>query len=70
MLSWGQSVVLGKSTTTYLPLLVLPSDGEVTMVIVGVGDGTTLVPVEHRQVMDKYIFVAGRELSSMSNPAV
>ena len=46
--SQAQSVVLGMSTTASLPLLVLPSasDGEATMVMVGVGDGATLVPVD------------------------
>ena len=34
------------STTSYLPLLVLPSDGEVTAVTVGVGDGAALVTVD------------------------
>ena len=34
------------STTSYLPLLVLPSDGEVTVVTAGVGDGATMVTVD------------------------
>ena len=39
------------STTISLPLLVLPSDGEVTMVTVGVGDGAALGPVDQTNHM-------------------
>ena len=43
----GQSVVLGMNTTTYVPLVVLPSDGEITLVTECVAEGSALVlPVE------------------------
>lgn len=44
--SQAQSVVLGMNTTTYVPLLVLPSaDGEVTLLTECVGEGSALVTV-------------------------
>ena len=55
--SQAQSVVLGMSTTISLPLLVLPSDGEVTMVTVGVGDGAALGPVDQTNHEQSIIFV-------------
>ena len=51
LMSWynsqAQSVVLGMNTTTYVRLLVLPSDGEVTVTLVTEcdGEGSALVTV-------------------------
>lgn len=49
LMSWynsqAQSVVLGINTTTYVPLRVLPSDGEVTLVTECDGEGLALVTV-------------------------